>query len=227
MTPSLLLLLAPLLLGADLPSPVEGPPDPPAAAPAGCEPLEARIRELEAKLAKMETVRSLKAHEGYLTTRWGMSKKQVKALFPKARAEGETLATTTEVAGKSAIVVFVFAGDRLARVGVVFTERYLNTNQYVLDFEAMCALVTRKYGAPTEDEERWSGELFRDDPEQLGTAVASGQHRRWTTWETPETEIEASLSGERFEVTHKIIYSSRALAEVLAAESERAKLDGL
>lgn len=219
----LLFSLAPLLAGAESAAPDELPP--PAAAT--CAPQEARIKELEARLAKLEGLRTLKSDEGYLNTRWGMSRKQVKALFPKARAQGESLATTTEIAGKSALLVFVFTADKLARVAVVFTERYVNTNQYVFDYEAMGELLTRKYGAPKEDEQRWLGELFRDDPERIGTAVASGQHRRWTTWETPGTEIEASLSGERFEVTHKILYSSRALDEALSTENERKSLDGL
>lgn len=88
-------------------------------------------------------------------------------------------------------------------------------------------LLTKKYGTPKEDKEFWSNDLYRDDLDHWGMAIAVGHLSYYATWETEKTAVEISLTGDNYKVTHKVLYQSRKLAELREADREAKQLEEL
>ena len=68
-----------------------------------------------------------------------------------------------------------------------------------------------KYGQPSEDEEFWRSNLYRDNPGDYGMAVAVGDLVKRTTWETDNTKIVLGITGDNFEIGVVIVYFSKEI----------------
>ena len=74
------------------------------------------------------------------------------------------------VAGYKAQTVFFFGEERLSKVVVTFQESHDDPNQYIQDFFALRALLTKKYGKSVKEINRWRE---RDPIQKPSTAPAS------------------------------------------------------
>lgn len=166
--------------------------------------------------------------EGYRNTRWGMTRKQIRKRFPMAE-ENSTgdLYLETLVAGKPAITGFVFTDNKLIQVVILFSDIYANDNTYIDDHRRVKRLLSKKYGRPLSDQEYWTQREYEGDPDHWGMAVSGGQLTLFARWSTPKTAIEHVLSGDNFDVTHRISYRSRELAAVEAQRLEAHYLESL
>lgn len=164
--------------------------------------------------------------EGFQKTRWGMSMPEVRALYRGATLShsGKMLSLDQPVAGRDASIGFRFAEGKLASVVVQFAVEHSNQNAYLADFSELKALLAQKYGPPPDDEEyHWSKDLFRNDPQQWGLAVAAGQLSLRTEWSTPTTHLGLVLRGDNYKLLLFLIYEGTQMADTVKAERDREK----
>jgi hypothetical protein len=165
----------------------------------------------------------------FRSAHWGDSAAAVKsyesAKLLEAAADG--LAYDGETAGLKASILYQFVDDKLVSGGYVFNGRHVNTNLFINEYTALQGLLKEKYGAPKAEKMVWHSDLFRNDPAQWGTAVASGALTYFSAWETPETKITLVLTGDNFKVNFGLQYRSRRLENLEAAATRKGKLKGL
>jgi hypothetical protein len=141
---------------------------------------------------------------------WGMTMEEVKASEPEKPVleKGNIVLYHATVAGFDTAVGYVFASQRLVRANYLFEIKHTNDHDFIDDFEKIKANLTEKYGKPKDDDVIWKNSLYKDDPDDWGTAIAAGQLVYETSWETPTTEILEVLKGDNFEITLKVQYKS-------------------
>lgn len=165
--------------------------------------------------------------DGYGLTRWGMSPSNVKKAYPKIIPCGKTLALSEQsIAGMSAFISFSFTQNKLASVVVLFTEHFVNTNNYAYEFEKIKGWLTKKYGTPSKDRKDWSDDLYKDEPDNIGMAISTGRLKMFSEWEMPSTRISSLCTGENFEVSVVVYYKSKNLAGLEDQEQENEALKG-
>lgn len=69
-------------------------------------------------------------------------------------------------------VVYVFVRGKLVRTKYVIVEEHSNRNDYIRDYKSLKTQLSKKYGAPIEDETIWKNSLYKDDREEWGFAVS-------------------------------------------------------
>ena len=191
--------------------------------------LKAEISELRSKLAALDPSASFVSLEGFRQAKWGMSMKEVQALFPKAQKSkgGSFLVLQNQtVAGHEGYFQLQFTHNRFDFVAIVLTEKFVNDMKYVERFWELKELLGKKYGEPTKDKRYRTDDLFTDT-NQLGMAVKTGGLAFVTEWQSEKTEIELSLTGENYKTETKLIYMSRELDAARRAARESKKLDDL
>ena len=154
--------------------------------------------------------------------KWGMSQEEIIDL-EDAKLEFRNprrLAFKTEVLDKQMAVEYFSVGDKLCRAGYTLVEHHLNENRYVSDYMDFKEILYGKYGEPVEDRTEWRNEYFKNNSTQWGVAVAAGYLSFLSVWETDDTIIEASLSGEKFNVRCMISYKSKKLAHLEKQQAE-------
>lgn len=112
------------------------------------ERVEPKLRDAPtAEAGEEDEPSALEALDGYQTAKWGMSKAQVKKLFPKSKIDGARLALVGKVAGFDATTVFLFAKDKLTHVNVLFKP---SSNVRGADdlYNVLEAALAKKYGDP-------------------------------------------------------------------------------
>ncbi len=166
--------------------------------------------------------------------RWGMSKAEVIAseehefkIVPGSGGEGLISKKKHRVANLDALIAYVFAEDKLIRAVYLFQEVHTNRNDYIMDFKNVKELLTKKYGEPVEDTVLWRSDLFKNDYDQWGTATSIGHTYFYSQWDAGETFVVTSLSGENYEITCKLEYSSKDLAELGRKKDEESAMEGL
>jgi hypothetical protein len=158
---------------------------------------------------------------------WGVSKETVRA----SRGAAPTAETATALQYSSTLnnepidELFIFHEDRLARGKCINTAGYVNDNTYLSSFSALKDLLIEKYGTPERDQEFWSNDLFRDDVDSWGTALASGHLARFVRWVKPSGDVWLVLKGENYEVEFELEYNSSALAAEVSAATKRARME--
>ena len=168
--------------------------------------------------------------DGFGGLKWGASTKDLRKKVPKAKQGSNESMWMVEqrLTGRDAMVGYAFVDDMFAVALVFFTVEYVNNNKYLDDHDEVRDLLTAKYGTPTlSSRDYWSDDLYRDDPDNWGMAVATGRLTRISTWETPTTEIELVTKGENFKLSNRIRYGSKKLEKRFDEQAQKRKTDGL
>ncbi len=149
--------------------------------------------------------------------RWGMSREEV------IQSEEETIyqetenyiAYSTELASLDVFLVYHFIDDMLVRANYLIIEEHSNEYDYISDFNILLELLIIKYGETEhEDEYRvWKNNLLRDSPNLWGTALSTGDLVYEAIWNLERTEIILNLSGEHYDISLIIQYSSKGFSE--------------
>lgn len=160
---------------------------------------------------------------------FGMSRAQVRATEPNVawREGDDVIGFTTEIAGLDAMAQYEFTNDKLYGGGYRIVEQHSNRTLYLSDYDKLFGLLREKYGAPRDDKTVWRNDLYRDDPEDYGMAVALGHLAKLATWETPSTEINLLLTGDNYEIDLYIYYKSRELGAEAEADDRQEALNNL
>ena len=172
------------------------------------------------------------AETDFRQTSWGMTKAEVQAIEGKndQNLVDETLVQsilTYErwVASAPVRVVYVFLNDHLTTGIYLFTDRYSENALYLKDYEKIGMILKKKYGLPADEHETWVNDSLKGRPDLRRTAIATGQLRLKSTWQTNTTEVEHALQGDEYEITHSVTYRSLAhqSAVKLALEAQHLK----
>jgi len=149
---------------------------------------------------------------------WGMSKVQVKAI-EKAKSYGEEkksdggldiLAYEGKAGSLECFIAYYFVENQLIQGRYHFLEKHANRILFIGDFRTVKKELTQKYGKPTEDETYWKNDLYKDDSSDWGMAVAVGHLSFQAVWQTPQTKVLLMLTGDNYEITHRLQYSSKS-----------------
>jgi len=162
-------------------------------------------------------------------TTWGMNREQVKKTEIKevAYEDEKILGYEGKIVELDCNIVYIFAGGKLVRTKYVITEKHSNKNEHITDYGILKAALIKKYGKPLEFEEVWKNDLYKDYPQDWGTAISIGHLIYMTEWETLQTSIILSLDGDNHEIMLAIQYRSKELGELEEKEKERKALEEL
>ena len=83
--------------------------------------------------------------------------------------------------------------------------------------------MTNKYGTPAEDETLWRNNLFKDEPEQYGTALSIGHLVYYSSWNLEKTEISLFIEGDNFKVSHTLEYASKEFVDLSRTEKKKSQ----
>jgi len=167
---------------------------------------------------------------GFQATEWLDSPQEVirKQKIPKAErswSEGtlSILAHSTRFTGEEALVGYIFVEKKLVRVSVIFTETYIQKLKLLRRFDSMERKLTRVYGEPDSDDTVWSGDLYRDDPDQYGMAVVTGDLMFRTLRTKSGLNILHILDGGNFKANHRLAYYTDETFEIEKSAAEAAQ----
>lgn len=181
-------------------------------------PMGVQMKKLFCLLCVLCLSVSLSLAGGFRGIEWGASKEAVieKEGKPVQEQGGavEVLAYQDTLINLDWFAGFVFANNKLVRGAYLLNEKHSNNNLFIQDYEAVKKALTEKYGEPIADNKTFSDDLYRDDPERWGTAIAVGRLKMGATWQTGTEEIVLLLSGDNFEVKLAINYVSNDLGHL-------------
>lgn len=70
-------------------------------------------------------------------------------------------------------------------------------------------MLIKKYGKTILDnDQKWFNDLYKDDYQQWGFAISLGHLSYNSSWRTPKTKIDLVLSGDNYEISLVIEYTS-------------------
>src|SRR5271169_3009006 len=143
-------------------------------------------------------------------TKWGMSKNEVKNSEKLKLISGSanSLFYRGIVNGMVTLVVYKFSKDKLSSGTYIFEEEHSNKNDYIDYYDKAKSPLIRIYGKPKDDRTDWKNDVFRQSPQNWGTAISAGYLEYLTFWETDKTKILLSLSGENYEMKFFLSYRS-------------------
>lgn len=165
----------------------------------------------------------------FRSARWGWSRKQVRASETGAPSEARDgyLVWKRRVMGLPCYAMFRFLNDRLVAGKYVFLVEHTNNTDFISDYRNLVDMLTKKYGRPTDDDTFWSNDLYRDDPQEWGMAVAVGHLHLFSHWDVARTRIVAGLLGDNFEITLGVEYESIDDARAIEAHDREDESKGL
>lgn len=150
----------------------------------------------------------------FRNTKWGMSVEEVKAhedlaLIGEDSDEVQTALqyASTSVAGLQGIPYYGFQNDKLYRAFYKFDVKHSNDNLYIDDFNSLVKSLTQKYGEPKSNIKKWFNDLYKDDPDDWGMAVAAGHLAYVAQWDTEDTAILLYLKGDNFKMSFALTYT--------------------
>lgn len=116
---------------------------------------------------------------------------------------------STQVAGFNASAFYTFSdAGKLVEGGYLLKEEHANNNKYYDDYRSLVKKVQSLYG-DGDDHELWSDDLFKDDPNDIGIAIASEDVvflHKWTARDG--SNIICSCSGSNYNITVGIRYGA-------------------
>jgi hypothetical protein len=161
------------------------------------------------KLPKINKVGSFRQ------TKWGMTTDQVKALESSHFIGDQTGSDGLKIKvyeGKigefNAAIGYYFAEGQLVEGRYLVSDKHVNKNLHLLDFEKIKQNLIEKYGQPQSDEHLWLNDLYKTDPNEWGTAVSAGHLVLQAEWSLLDTAILLMLKGDNFDSTLSVDYSS-------------------
>lgn len=154
-------------------------------------------------------------------TNWGMSKVEVKKTETgKILKDDNVLGYEAKVAGLDTLIAYIFVDDKLVRAKYIFTEKHSNKTDYINDYSSIQKILNKKYGKSAGDETYWKNDLYKDDYQDWGMALAVGHLTKYSNWKVSDTEVWLSINGDNYKISHSVEYSSIKLAGLESAKSE-------
>jgi len=89
-------------------------------------------------------------------------------------------------------------------------EKFASENSYLTAYLSLISKLKEKYGEG-EPDIIWTDDLYRDDKQKWGMAIAAEHLKIKHTWDTEDTSIVAEISGKNFKIDVSIRYSSKSI----------------
>jgi ankyrin repeat protein len=142
--------------------------------------------------------------------RWGMSKKEVKSQeFLDIDFEADDfLVYETKIANFDVTLYYNFINNKLVGALYYFNIKHSNRNLYIDDFNKLKGLLTKKYKKPLYDDKVWKDDLYKDNPNDYGLAIAIGDLIYRAEWDVSGSIIFLMLSGDNYDISLSISYQS-------------------
>ncbi len=156
-------------------------------------------------------------------THWGMTINEVKATEdsePADETDKYLLYENQLVANLKTSIGYRFSSGKLVIAKYIFEEDYANAKSYKLSYDRLNDVLSEKYGPPNRHEEVWLDPLFKDAPDQIGTAIALGDVILFSIWNLGDTNIAHGVDCENKRIRHIIEYSSTTLEPLLEKENK-------
>lgn len=147
---------------------------------------------------------------------WGDTKYEVKKSEgnKKPHIEDETgfgYENIDAASGFTAQLHYFFNKGRLYKAGYIFTDKHVNKNKYIEDYNELKLLLTKKYGDPSQEKEIWTDDLYKDDPNKWGMGIATGRLELISHWEVDNTLITLVCTGDNFDSRNMIVYNDTTI----------------
>lgn len=120
------------------------------------------------------------------------------------------------------IILYSFIDNKLVSSSYYVTETHSNKTEFIYDYEELKDVLINKYGEPDFDDIIWFADLFKDNPEHWGVAIATGDLAYQSVWENEKTLIFLSLQGDNYKISFNVVYKSIEL-KYLEEEKNKAK----
>jgi len=164
---------------------------------------------------------------GMRGTEWGMPKEQVRRI-EKSRLiaeEDRYLCYETEISRLDTRLYFFFDHrNQLYLIKYDFMRTHINQNLYIYDFKRVDKILRKEHGKPDVHREIWRRDLYKNDKDNWGMAIAVGDLGYFTQWKR-ETRIRHSLSGDNFKIKHSLSYSNPKLEKEYEEFTEKKKVE--
>lgn len=160
---------------------------------------------------------------------WGMPKDTVRKLETAIflQDNDSTLIYEETIAGLECLLGYSFIDNKLVTLSYVVVESHTNNNSYLSDYDSIKDILTDRYGEPTEDKVIWSDDLYKDDPDHWGMAVATDRLTMFAKWRTDEHEITIGLWGDNFEISLRVDYESEKFRHLVEEKQKEERHKGL
>lgn len=164
--------------------------------------------------------------EGYKNANWGMTPDAVKKAFPDQKFFDEKgiIYFLTTLGEDKATIAFVFVEEKLYRVGIVFDVKTSNKDLYLEKFNFYEDLLKKKYGLPKQNIRNVNKDGLDYDEAMV---ISMGKGAYYDLWETNESKIMLSLSGDNFDLTLRIMYECAKLGVEGSRIQEKHTLENL
>lgn len=139
----------------------------------------------------------------------------------------DLLAYKTSVANSSALAVYDFVGNALVGGRYIFQEPHASHQSYLHDYWRLKGLLEEKYGKPHKSSAFWNSDLYKDNVDEWGMAVACGHVSFFEIWDIDDTHIELQLYGDNFEVKLSMLYQSISMKGLSEQKQKKSALSGL
>lgn len=158
---------------------------------------------------------------------WGMTQAQV------ISAEAAQPAEVRESGGEVVVkyergdrLIYIFVGDKLVRAKYLPAAEHSELNDFIVDFNAVEARLTEKFGKPAVDRAVWDNDAFQQErlpyldqdramasdilasDRHAGLSVSMGYLKLYTQRANARTKIVHALTGENQRIFHQIEYRS-------------------
>lgn len=116
------------------------------------------------------------------------------------------------------LIAYYFCDKGLFQARYISTEKHSNESLYIDDYSSFRNALTKKYGEPFWDNEKWSSdskkEYYSDDK---GNALCYGYLSYMTWYVADRTYISMSMSADNYDISMIIDYES---TEISAGEAD-------
>lgn len=156
---------------------------------------------------------------------WGSSKKQILELEGKPanqeKIKGlDIMEYQQKVINLDCSIEYIFAANKLSKTKFSFRNNYLDKNAYLEDYQKIKEALIQKFGKPLEENMNWQDSTYKDDFATWGEAIRLGHLELSSRWQTPQTEILASLTGNNDEIALIVEYTGLQLKELAKRSQE-------
>jgi hypothetical protein len=150
---------------------------------------------------------------GFRLNEWGVSKGEVKAnetyAYLSEDADIMTYSSGQTMFDVGATIGYIFTPEDELAAGTYIFDDHAALSRYIDDYESVQLVLTSLYGQPSEEYSEWLDEYHRGNLENYGEAIAEGDLRLETRWETLDEVIVLRLYGQQGNVTHRADYLSK------------------
>lgn len=156
-------------------------------------------------------------------TRWGMTKEEImKAeITNPVFDEKNAVAFSDKVADINVYVFYIFVDNVLVSASYLTNNIHSNTLEYISDYDKLFKILKEKYGEPVKDKTVWRNDLFRNDPQSWGTAVAAGHLAKSAEWDLNDTKVILGLTGDNYKIIFGVLYQGKKYKKLVEEQSKK------